>query len=154
MNSIREIIAAEWDSYAKARQMADCVILTQNRKILLQERPANWETMPGVLSLFGGHVEKGETIMEALVRELEEELGARIEKKDAMFLGAVTEDITGHSELIHVYFWHDRDGTITGCFEALPKYFDDVEQALSHPEMMDYAKWALSRCKIRGLLPF
>jgi 8-oxo-dGTP diphosphatase len=132
--------------------LADCVILTQDNKILMQQRPKNWRTYPGALNIFGGHVEDGESIMQALTRELHEETGAQVNAEDVIFLGAISEEETNYSELVHVHFWHDKQGTITGCYEAEERRFDKVEEALAHPRIMDYARWALLQAKGRGFL--
>jgi 8-oxo-dGTP diphosphatase len=134
------------------KHLADCVILTQDNKILMQQRPENWRTFPGALNIFGGHVENGESIIEALIRELHEETGARVDASEVVLLGAISEEETNYSELVHVYFWHDKQGTITGCYEAEERRFTSVEEALSHPKIMDYARWALLEAKARGLL--
>lgn len=60
------------------RRYVGCLVLTHDHKILLQQRPDNWRTHPGCLSTFGGEIDLGETPMEALVRELHEELEARV----------------------------------------------------------------------------
>ena len=131
----------------------DCIVLTKDHKIILQKRGDNWTRFGGYLSSFGGQIEKDETPMQALIRELNEELGAEVKELDVVSLGAVTEEVTGYTELIHVYFWHDKDGTITGCYEGEVRYFDSVEEVLnSHPKIMDDTRWALNECLARGLL--
>jgi 8-oxo-dGTP pyrophosphatase MutT (NUDIX family) len=56
------------------------VILHQNGRVLLQHRDDNpsirW---PGAWAIFGGHMEPGEEPEEAARREIEEELGLRLE---------------------------------------------------------------------------
>lgn len=151
-DTIREVDPANVHGQRFERHLADCVILTHDNKILMQQRPLNWHSHPGVLNIFGGHVEKGETIIQALVRELREELGAQVDSNDVIFIGALTEDETNHTELVHVHFWRDEKGTITGCYEAEDKRFDTVDEALAHPGIMDYARWALLQSKARGLL--
>jgi 8-oxo-dGTP diphosphatase len=135
-----------------SKKLADCVVLTHDGKLYMQRRPDNWHSFPGVISLFGGHVEPDETPDRAVVRELNEETGARIDSQDLIFIGAVTEDCTAHVEIIHVYFWHDRKNTITGCYEAEPALFNSAQEVLLHPKVMDYAKWALLECRSLGLL--
>lgn len=134
------------------KHMADCVVLTHEGKILLQHRPEGWGAFAGCLNAFGGHVEEGETVMQGLVRELKEELGADVMSQDVVFLGAVTEDFTQHTELVHIHFWHDKERTITGCYEAESRCFETAEEAMLHPKVMAYTKWALSECVARNFV--
>lgn len=50
------------------------IILDQNKKILIAERPFN-KSKAGFWEFPGGKVEIGETVLEALKRELQEEVG-------------------------------------------------------------------------------
>lgn len=50
-------------------------LIVQSQKILLGQRSPGRAFWPGVWDLFGGHVEPGEHRDQALVRELQEELG-------------------------------------------------------------------------------
>ncbi len=135
-----------------SKQCADCVILTKDGKLMLQYRPPHWWTSPDCLNTFGGHVENGENALETVIRELQEETGGHAQKEDLAFLGALTEDWTDHTELVHLFFWHDRNGTITGCYEAESRFFDTAQTALEHPKLMDYARWAIEECRKRNLL--
>lgn len=146
METIKIIDLAETDFRTFFVHLADCVILTKENRILMQQRPEDWLSHPGVLNLFGGHVEDGETVLDGLVRELREELGAVVNPEDVVFVGAITEEWTDHTELVHVHFWHDRHGTITGCYEGEAVEYDTVQEALEHPKIMDYAVWALREC--------
>lgn len=131
---------------------ADCIILTQDNKILLQYRPPTWWTFPDCLSTFGGHIEVNEAPIQALVRELNEELGAIVDPAEVVSLGVITEAITKYSELICVYFWHDKHGTITGCYECESRTYASCAEALAQPKMMDEVRWLLNECKRRNLL--
>ncbi len=51
-----------------------CGVLVRDGRVLLGKRAADRALYPGVWDVFGGHQETGETIAEALVRELEEEI--------------------------------------------------------------------------------
>ncbi len=132
--------------------VADCVILTHDQKLFLQYRPKHWKTSPDCLNIFGGHVEKDEPIDHALKREIKEETGGLIKDGTFQFIGAITEAWTNHTEVVHIYFWHDRDHTITGCYEAEARTFDTVEDVLNHPKVMDYTIWALQECQRLKLL--
>lgn len=129
-----------------------CIVLSYDHKILLQQRGENWKSHPGCLSEFGGRIELGETPIEALVRELNEELGAVIDISEVVNLGAITEAITNHSELIYVYFWHDKHATITGCYEGEGMYYDNISEVLKHPKLMDSVRWLLQECHHRKLI--
>jgi 8-oxo-dGTP diphosphatase len=57
--------------------MRECVgaIIVQQKSVLLGKRSANRTFYPNVWDVFGGHVESGESHLQALERELVEELG-------------------------------------------------------------------------------
>ncbi|MFD8789403.1 NUDIX domain-containing protein [Streptomyces vinaceus] len=67
------------------RYTADVVLLAAGH-ILLIER--GWDPHAGCWALPGGHVDKGETSLEAAVRELEEEAGITIPAADMRQVGA------------------------------------------------------------------
>ena len=54
------------------------VILNQHNKLLIAERPQH-KTKAGFWEFPGGKVEQGETVLEALKRELQEEIGIYID---------------------------------------------------------------------------
>ena len=151
-NFIRLVDLEKIDSKKYSFYGIESIVLTFNRKILLQQRDEDWNRFGGYLTAFGGGIEKDELPIEALIRELKEELGARVEKKDVVMLGAITEKVTKYSELIYCYFWHDRYKTITGCYEGNPRYYDTVQDVFHHPKIMDALRWELKECKKRGLL--
>jgi 8-oxo-dGTP diphosphatase len=129
------------------RRCVGCLVLTQDNKILLQQRPNDWGRFPCCLATFGGGIEGNESPMEALVRELNEELGAIVEPKDVIHLGAITEQATHYQDLIYVHFWHDKQGTITGCYEGEAVHYTRAAEALKHPKIMQDVCWLLQQCQ-------
>ncbi len=149
---IRPVNLDETDLSQFKVHLADCIILTHDHKLLMQQRPESWGQYAGVLNIFGGHVEENETVLKGLIREIREETGGIIRQEDLTFIGAITEAFTNYTELVHVYFWHDRHKTITGCYEAESVTYDRVEDALAHPKIMDYTVWALKEAQKKNLL--
>ncbi|WP_272922176.1 NUDIX hydrolase, partial [Streptomyces sp. SID5614] len=67
------------------RYTADVVAMTPNGDVLLIER--GWPPHEGAWALPGGHVDRGETALEAAVRELAEETGVRVPTSDLQEIG-------------------------------------------------------------------
>lgn len=129
-----------------------CVVLTKDNQILLQQRGHDWTRYPGYLCEFGGQIEAHETPDQALARELREELGVKNGLANVIKIGAISELSSKHTELIYVYFWHDTDGMITGCYEGEPRYFANLDEVFKHPKMMDSVRWLLLECQRRGFI--
>jgi 8-oxo-dGTP diphosphatase len=58
-------------------------LIDENGRVLVQKRP-NGGAMPGLWEFPGGKIERGETPEMALIRELNEELGIRVDPEDLM----------------------------------------------------------------------
>jgi 8-oxo-dGTP diphosphatase len=123
-----------------------CIVLTRANNILLQQRSDDCPRYPGCLAAFGGKIESGEIPIHGLIRELKEELGATVLPTDVISLGAVTEEYTNFQELIYAYFWHDKHGSITGCYEGRAKRYENCSATLAHPKVMDDVRWMLNQC--------
>lgn len=134
------------------RHFADCVIVTAAGKLLLQKHLGDCPKLPNAIHPFGGHVEARETPVEAMIREVAEETGGTVNEEMAIYLGAVTEEDTGYQDLVHVWYWHDRENTVTECYEREAVEFDSAADALGSPDLMAYARWALQVCVDRGFL--
>jgi 8-oxo-dGTP diphosphatase len=134
------------------RRCVGCLVLSQDNKIVLQLRDPDAPTFPGHLATFGGSIDEGESPIEALVRELKEELGAEVSPRDVVTIGAVTEPETDYRDLVYIYFWHDIYGSIKGCYEGEAKYFNDPVIPQKHPKVMNDVIWVIQECNKLGLL--
>ncbi len=76
-------------------------IIEKDDKILLAQRPAHAD-QAGMWEFAGGKVEAGESQPQALVRELQEELG--ITATPGMYVASHQREISGR--IIHLHAWH------------------------------------------------
>lgn len=121
-------------------------------QLVIQKRSCS--TPPGALTTFGGKIEFDESIEFALIRELNEELGAVVNSNELTALGAVTEIETNHTEIIYCYFWQDSNNTIAGCYEGEVVTFSSSKNVIEHPRTMNYVKWFLNIAIKKGLVGF
>ena len=69
-------------AHSTRKAVAECVsgVLIADGAVLVEKRRADDDADPGQVLLPGGHVEVGESLNQALKREMREELGIRVEK--------------------------------------------------------------------------
>jgi 8-oxo-dGTP diphosphatase len=75
----------ESETFETIRYTADVVALTPDGHVLLIER--GWEPHKGAQAFPGGHVDAGETSLQAAVRELAEETGVHVNPADLRQIG-------------------------------------------------------------------
>ena len=69
------------------------VIMNDNNEVLLQKRCMNKRIYPGLWSMFlKGHVRANEKNSDALIREIEEEIGIKVKKEELEFLYTIYEE--------------------------------------------------------------
>lgn len=125
-----------------ARPSTDCAggLILDHGKVLLGLRSPESDTYPDVWDIFGGHVEPDETIEEALVRELREELD--IIPTAFEYLSTVAEPdpaANGHC-LYHIYkitSWSGPGPRLCGAEHTEVRWFtlaDTLPMKLAMPE--------------------
>ncbi|WP_337658588.1 (deoxy)nucleoside triphosphate pyrophosphohydrolase [Sphingorhabdus sp. Alg231-15] len=86
-------------------------LVDQNRNILVQQRPQG-KPMAGLWEFPGGKVEDGESPEQALVRELQEELGVVIETGTLVPAAFASEPLDGKHLLLLLYTCHEWTGEV------------------------------------------
>jgi len=120
-------------------------ILRKEGQVLLGRRRHDRASYPGVWDLPGGHLEAGESLQAALVRELEEELGITAEVRGAPWLTRCADGVELSVFIIDRWLGEPRNRAIhehdeirwVGPAElphlllAHPAYFELLTQALA-----------------------
>jgi mutator protein MutT len=101
------------ENRSKLETFAECVsgILIDDSRVLVERRRANDDSDPGVIVLPGGHVNKGESLEQALRREMREELGIQVEKMKFAFTRTYTAS-NGEKQRIHYFHIEEWKGKI------------------------------------------
>ena len=107
------------------RRMDEVVVgaLVQEGRVLLVHRRPNKRANPDVWDLPGGVIEAGESELDALTRELHEELGVRIATGSATHLCRLTAGPADEPALLSAWLVSDWRGTPAN---AAPEEHDDI----------------------------
>lgn len=81
------------------------LLLMQNNKILMMKRK-NTGYMDGMYAFVAGHVEEGESLKQAMIREAKEEAGINVDEKDLEFICGIREK--SHCRYINFFFKTDK----------------------------------------------
>jgi 8-oxo-dGTP diphosphatase len=92
-------------------------LFLRDGKVLLARRSPHRSTYPGLWSFPGGHVEHGETLVEALVREIGEEVG--VVPTRFCFLVSIADPHASKADpatyhLYRVTAWHGGEPSLRG----------------------------------------
>jgi len=97
--------------------------LVRDDRVLLAHRRPDKRAYPNVWDLPGGVMEPGETELDALTRELDEELGVQIVTGSASHLCRVAAGPSGEPALLSAWLVRDWHGTPAN---AAPEEHDDI----------------------------
>lgn len=113
-------------------------IFNKDGQLLLQKRSMSKDLYPGLWTgSVSGHVHAGEAYETAALRELEEELDVKVQKKD-LKLFKVMENIRGRDIGIDALFITHYDGPVTANAEEVDEYtFSSLEQVRKDIESGD-----------------
>ena len=97
--------------------------LVREGRVLLVHRSPSKRAFPDVWDLPGGVIEAGESELDALVRELQEELGVQIATGSASHLCRLTVGPAAESALLSAWLVRDWQGTPAN---VAPEEHDDI----------------------------
>jgi mutator protein MutT len=105
----------------------ECVsfLLVDDTQVLLEKRSKDKMCDPDIVAIPGGHIESGESQKEALLREIQEELG--VIPKNYHYLCSLYHPTT-EIQLLHYYVVSFWDGDISS-FEAEEVFWCDLSEA-------------------------
>lgn len=83
-------------------------ILLRNGKVLVEERMPDRKIDPGKIVIPGGHVEKGESLVDACKRELKEELD--VDCSDFEFVCKSLHDVGSEIQMVHYFLCKNLKG--------------------------------------------
>jgi 8-oxo-dGTP pyrophosphatase MutT (NUDIX family) len=118
-----------------------CGIFMRDGLLLLVRRAPHKDWYPGRWDVVGGHVEKGESVEDALVRECVEEVGLTPSRYTSLAVLAEPEE-TGHKKARYHLFliteWEGEEARLLGDEHTEMRWIAPNEAAtlpdLSHPQ--------------------
>ena len=84
-------------------------IFLKDGKFLVERRRSDDTADAGFFTIPGGHVDKGETLEDALKREMKEELSVDVEKAEMIFKGLYTAS-DGEKQMCYYFIVKDWSG--------------------------------------------
>ncbi|MCW4050224.1 MAG: NUDIX domain-containing protein [Candidatus Bathyarchaeota archaeon] len=101
------------------------LILLRDGKLLVERRTMDKLTDPGVVVVPGGHVEEGESLVDACRRELREELGLTCDCYECVDM--MTWETPHETQLVHYHLCEGWEGE-PRCNEAEEVFFIGMDE--------------------------
>ncbi len=92
-----------------------CFIINSNNEILLQKRSMNKRFNPGKWGLCAGHVDSGESLEDATLREIKEEIGLDFDKSELHSFSEREINIREKNSHIAYFYYIKADFDINEC---------------------------------------
>jgi 8-oxo-dGTP pyrophosphatase MutT (NUDIX family) len=130
------------------RELAVALLkISGTSKVVMQRRSADDKIAPGLIGCFGGHIDKGETPAQALVRELKEETSLSIAESDLELLSVT--DIPYSSEFKGSLRAHLFEVQIPSSdfilYDGVRAEVFSLVELLQRPDLTPSAKLVLSK---------
>jgi mutator protein MutT len=108
---------------------------------------------------FGGGIEIGETVAEATVREVREEIGVKIDEGDLQYAGQLTFEFPANpdwNQKVYVYLTRTWDGEPVESTEMTPSWFavEDIPYERMWEDDSHWLPRVLAGERIRGWFSF
>jgi 8-oxo-dGTP diphosphatase len=97
----------------KRVEVVAAIVVDSQHRILMAQR-ANWQHQGGKWEFPGGKIEAGETHMQALTRELKEEVDVQIDQQACELFKAVHHDYSDKQVSLYFYLVKNFSGTAKG----------------------------------------
>ena len=81
------------------------LVINNNNEILMQKRSSRKRIYPNLWSIFvKGHVQSGESSIDACIRELSEEIGINIEQDELKYLYTIFEEVIDNDYIERIFY--------------------------------------------------
>lgn len=97
----------------KRVEVVAAIVVDSHHRILMAQR-ADWQHQGGKWEFPGGKIESGETHMQALARELKEEIDVQIDQQACELFKAVHHDYSDKQVSLYFYLVKGFSGTAKG----------------------------------------
>lgn len=125
---------------------ASCWILNYEGDILLQRRALTKSKRPGIWSKTGGHVKSGESVIDAIKREVKEEIGLELKDKDLFFMQKFKSNNPNFFSYGYIALTHNKIGDYKLQIEEVDmvRYYkiEELEkQKRNNNKLFDFCYW-------------
>lgn len=104
-NNLTGEVEDRWIAYEKGlwRRVVSCWIMNKKGEVLLQKRALTKKRNPGRWAKTGGQVDKGESVEDAIFREVKEELGIEVPKEQIKVINIKKNDKNKHFSYHYIF---------------------------------------------------